>query len=99
MSSKINVRIPDDSYYIRVILSAAIQQYVPHSLVRFLYYLALNFISGFTLGEFIGVGFSESRLSSMADSLLISCATVSMGRIYIPIIIVVLPLRGHLPVH
>jgi hypothetical protein len=46
---------------------------------------------GFTLGEFSSVRVSESQHLSIADSLLISLGTVSMGKIYIPILIVARP--------
>ena len=93
MPSKINVRVPNHSYCTLVLIAVATQQCVPQSLVLVSYDLILtwNFTSGFTLGEFSSVRVSESQHRLIADSLLISLGIVSMGKIYIPILIVALP--------
>jgi hypothetical protein len=73
VSSKINVRVPNDSYCTLVAVAAATQQCVPQSLVLSPYDLTLtrNFTSGFMLGEFSSVRVSESQRLSIADPLLI----------------------------
>jgi hypothetical protein len=81
------------SFCILVIVAVAIQQCVPHFLVCLSYDLVLNFISGFMPGESTSVGVPELRHWSIADSLLISRGTVSMGKIYIPVLIVTLSLH------
>ena len=96
ISFQIKVRISKNC--IVVVVAAAIQQCVTHYLVWPLYDLTLNFIiiSGFMLGEFISV--RVSKVATLVDSeLLISRGTVSRSKIYIPILIVTLPLRDHPP--